>query len=62
MSFSPMEEGWKDNKQPRNMMLLTMMETDEYILEFTMDLPREYYENNKKLLQSVRSVWYRATT
>lgn len=53
MSFYPIKEIWKDNKPPENMMLLSLVETDEYILEFTMDLPQKYYENDKKIVESV---------
>ncbi|GIP59242.1 hypothetical protein [Paenibacillus woosongensis] len=43
----------RNESSPKNLILLSFVETKDHVLEVTMEIPEEYYENNKKFIHSI---------
>lgn len=43
----------RSESEPLKMFLLALVETDEHVLEVTMDISEDYFENNKELIHSI---------
>ncbi|CAH0122372.1 hypothetical protein PAE9249_04922 [Paenibacillus sp. CECT 9249] len=43
----------RDESEPKSVILLAFVETDEHVLEVTMEIPEDYFENNKELIHSI---------
>lgn len=43
----------RSESEPLNMFLLALVETDEHVLEVTMDISEDYFANNKELIHSI---------
>ncbi|WP_055107884.1 hypothetical protein [Paenibacillus ihumii] len=53
MNLSNHEYIARDESAPENLILLAFVETKDHVLEVTMEIPVEYYENNKELIHSI---------